>query len=55
MNGIAEILDRAFPTFQHDWLRIVWRLPPWLGVYSHEIERLPHFLDQLVYVEPFLG
>jgi hypothetical protein len=54
MDGVAEVLDGAFPATQDNRGRVVRSSPARLGVDPDEIEVLPHSLDQLVDVEPFL-
>ena len=55
MDSVTEVLDRAFTPSQDDRRTVVWRESPKLRVYSDQIESFPHFLDQLVNVEPFPG
>ena len=52
MDRISEVLDGALPAAQNDGRVVVRGEPARLGVYTHEVERLPHLLDQLVDVPP---
>ena len=54
MDRIAEILNGALPLTQNYRSRVVRGSLTWLGVDTDEIEVLPHSLDQLIDVEPFL-
>lgn len=49
---IAEVLHRALAAPEHDGRVVVWRQAARLRVGAHEIERLPHLLDELVDVPP---
>jgi hypothetical protein len=55
MDRVAEIFNRAFAFSKHHGRRIVGRQSARLGVYSHEIKRLPHSVNELVNIEPVLG
>lgn len=55
MNRVTEVFDRTFTPSQDNRRSIVWRESPKLRVYSDQIEGFPHFVDQLINVEPFLG
>ena len=52
MNRVTEVLDGALPAAQHDGRVVVGRQPARLRVHAHEVERLPHLLDELVDVPP---
>lgn len=53
MDRITEIFHRALPATQDDGRGVVWRQTTRLGVYPHQVECLPHLLDELIDVEPF--
>jgi len=55
MNRIAKILYGALSAAQHDRLIVVWRQATGFGVYAHQVEGLPHSLDEFVDVKPLFG
>lgn len=52
VDRAAEVFDRALPAFQHDWCRVIRRESTGLRVDTHEVERFPHYVNELVDVEP---
>ena len=54
VDSIAEVLNCTLSPTQDNRGRVVRRGFSWFGVDTDEIEVLPHSLDQLVDVEPFL-
>ena len=55
VNSTTKVFHRAFATLEHHRGRVVWRLAPWFGVHAHQIKGFPHFFNELVDVEPFVG
>ena len=55
VNSITKVFHGALPTLQHHRGRVVRRLASWFGVHTDQIKCLPHFVDELVDVEPFVG
>ena len=53
MDRIAEVLDRALSALQNHGRRVVWHLASWLRVHAHKVQRLPHFLEELIDIQPF--
>lgn len=49
---ITEVLDRTLTTPQYDRRTVVWGQTARFRVCSHEVERFPHLLNELVHVEP---
>ena len=55
MYRVAKVLHGAFSATQHDRLTVIRCQAARFGIYAHQIESLPHSLDELIDVEPFLG
>ena len=55
VNSTTEVFYRAFATPEHHRGRVVWRQAPWFRVHADQIKGFPHFFNELVDVEPFVG
>lgn len=55
MNRTTEIIHGAFAAPKDDRRGIIRSQSSWFGVDAHEIEGVPHFLDEFVDVHPLLG
>ena len=52
VDSITEVFYGALSAAEHDGSIVVWRQTTRLGIYSHEVEGLPHLLDQLINIHP---
>ena len=50
-----KILDRASAFLKYDWGGVVRRFAFWLGVYSSQLQLVPHQLHELVDVPVVFG
>lgn len=55
VNSIAKVFHGALSTLKYHRGRVVRRLASWFGVHTDQIKCFPHFFDELVDVEPFVG
>jgi hypothetical protein len=55
VNGITKVFNRAFATAENNRCAVIGCEAAWLCVHAYKIERLPHRVNKLVNVHPFLG
>lgn len=55
MQPIAKVLNAGMLAVQHHGRVVVGQLPLWLGVDAHQLQVLPHLLQQVVKVPAVVG